>query len=432
MHSYFRSKGYRALMNAAIFNGIGNSLFNIVFIIYAGSLSFKTLAVSLASFVVYIPEIINVFLGYYADNTHHKYKWMVTSRLIQFGLFILLAFLIGMHESFFIFGILLLINVTSDCLGTFAGGLELPYFRHLIPDMELNGAMGFENATQTTLQIVFQGLGAVAIVWMNYNYGLFGLINAATFLIAALIIWTRRSIFREIDPQFKVNQSVEKKEPIFSSMLTTGKFMWTKKIIVLLMGFGLMMNTFFSALDGGLVNVTLLHNQQLWFGNYGTSVAIVNISMSVGIVLGSLIQNDFLVHTKFTTMVAYLSLIMIGLGTCFISGGSIWPIAVLIFISGYVLGKLNPRASSMFIKLIPDDRLGASMGFLNMALMIGAPIGSAFFLTIANISQNGIDISWIVFVTGMFLTGIAAVIARLKVDESDEEMDGDPNEVEPK
>lgn len=431
MHSYFRSKGYRALMNASIFNGIGNSLFNIVFIIYAGSLSFKTLAVSLASFVVYIPEIINVFLGYYADNTHHKYKWMVLSRMIQFGLFILLAFLIGMHESLFIFGILLLINVASDCLGNFAGGLELPYFRHLIPDMELNGAMGFENATQTTLQIVFQGLGAVAIVWMNYNYGLFGAINAATFLIAALVIWIHRSIFRKIDPQFKVNQSVEKKEPVFSSMLTTGKLMWTKKIIVLLMGFGVVMNTFFSALDG-LVNVTLLHKQQLWFGNYGTSVAIVNISMSVGIVLGSLIQHDFLIHTKFSTMVAYLSLMMIGLGTCFISGGSIWPIAVLIFISGYVLGKLNPRASSMFIKLIPDDRLGASMGFLNMVMIIGAPVGSAFFLTIANISQNGIDISWIVFVTGMFLTGIAAVIARLKVDESDEEMDGDPNEAETK
>ncbi len=30
MHSYFRSKGYRALINAALFNGIGNSLFNIV------------------------------------------------------------------------------------------------------------------------------------------------------------------------------------------------------------------------------------------------------------------------------------------------------------------------------------------------------------------------------------------------------------------
>ena len=107
MHSYFRSKGYRALMNAAIFNGIGNSLFNIVFIIYAGSLSFKTAAVSIASFITYIPEMIIVVLGYYADNTHHKYEWMVLARVSQFTLFIGLALMIGLPGSTLVFGGLL-------------------------------------------------------------------------------------------------------------------------------------------------------------------------------------------------------------------------------------------------------------------------------------------------------------------------------------
>ncbi|GAA3196012.1 MFS transporter [Lentilactobacillus kefiri] len=424
MHSYFRSKGYRALINAALFNGIGNSLFNIVFIIYAGSLSFKTLAVSLASFVVYIPQIINVFLGYYADNTHHKYEWMVSSRLIQFGLFMMLAFLIGMHESLWIFGILLAINVSSDCLGMFASGLELPYFRHLVPDNELNDAMGFEMATDTTLQLAFQGIGSVAIVWLNYNYGLFGVINALTFSVAALIIWTRKSIFQKIDPQLSVNQpdaDMHKPEPIFKSMRTTAKFMFSKKILVLILSFAFAMNTFFSAMNG-MINVSLLHNHNLWFGNYGTTVALVSIATSVGTVLGSLISRDFLAHTKFSTMITYVCFMLVVLAGYFVTGKSILLITILSFTSGYVLGKLNPRVSALVIRIIPDDRLGASMGFVNMAVLIGAPVGSAFFLTIANIGSRGITYSWIIFGICALLLGIAGVIAGIKVDESEEDV----------
>ncbi|WP_321384565.1 hypothetical protein [uncultured Enterococcus sp.] len=33
MNEYLTNKGYRALINAALLNGIGNSLFNIVFVI---------------------------------------------------------------------------------------------------------------------------------------------------------------------------------------------------------------------------------------------------------------------------------------------------------------------------------------------------------------------------------------------------------------
>lgn len=422
MHSYFRSKGYRALMNAAIFDGIGTSLFNIVFIIYAGSLTFKTVAVSLASFITYIPQIINVFLGYYADNTHHKYQWMMLSRIAQFGLFAMLTVLIDMRSSIGLFGILLVINILSDCVGEFSSGLELPYFRYLIPDDELNGAMGFATATQTTFQIVFQGIGAVLIVWLSYDYSLFGGINAVTFLLAAIVIWGRRSIFKGIDPQLKVNQPKEKvatKPSIWESLLTTGKFMKSKKIVVVILSFAFAINTIASGMDG-LLNVSLLHNQNLWFGNYGNSVALVNITLSVGIILGAIIQHDFLSKTTVTRLVAYVSGMLVFLACAFIFGKSILLIVICCVISGYLLGKINPRVSTMFLKIIPNDRLGASMGFINMVVLIGAPIGSGFFLTIANLGQSGIFYSWLIF--GICSSGlmVACVAIGFHIDEAAE------------
>ncbi|GED93920.1 major facilitator superfamily transporter [Lentilactobacillus buchneri subsp. silagei] len=416
MHSYFRSKGYRALMNAAIFNGIGNSLFNIVFIIYAGSLSFKTAAVSIASFITYIPEMINVVLGYYADNTHHKYEWMVLARVNQFTLFIGLALMIGLPGSTLVFGGVLAINVISDCLGTFSGSLELPYFRFLIPNEEMNDAMGFEMATETTLQMVFQGVGAVAIVWLNHNYGLFGAINAATFLIAAIVIWTRRSIFKGIDPKLSVNQpkSATPKQSLLKSLIVTGHFMMSKKVVVVILAFAFVMNTIASGMTG-LINVSLLHNQALWLGNYGNIVALVSISMSLGMILGAVIQHDFLANTTVVRLAAYISWMLVFLAATFLTGISIVLIAVVSVITGYLLGKINPRVSAMFIKLIPDDRLGASMGFINMVLLIGAPIGSGFFLTIANLGSQGVFASWLIFGICSFGLAVAAMVCDRKM-----------------
>ncbi len=121
-------------------------------------------------------------------------------------------------------------------------------------------------------------------------------------------------------------------------------------------------------------------------------------------------------------MITYVCFMLVVLAGYFVTGKSILLITILSFTSGYVLGKLNPRVSALVIRIIPDDRLGASMGFVNMAVLIGAPVGSAFFLTIANIGSRGITYSWIIFGICALLLGIAGVIAGIKVDESEEDV----------
>ena len=412
MNSYIRSKGFRALINAAVFNGIGNSLFNIVFIIYAGSLPFKTLAVSLASFVTYLPQILNVVIGYYADGTHHTYLAMVASRLGQFGLFIGLAVLMLGSITIWTFLILLAINVISDCLGQFSNGLELPYFRHLVPNNELNAAMGLEVATQTTLQMIFQGIGAVGIVWLNYRYSLFGIINAVTFLAAAGVIWLNRAIFIGIDPLLAVNQVAEttpKKPPMKASLIMTGKLLWSKRPLVIVIIFAFLVNTVACALDG-LINLAILHNRALWLGNYGNSVAAVNICLSAGTVLGALIQQDGLARTNFLRLNGYVCLSLVGLAASYIFSNSLVLITIVSGLRGYLMGKVNPRVSAAFIKLIPDDQLGRSMGFVNMVALAGAPLGSGVFLTIANLGKSGLFSSWLIFGITSFLIAVASWI----------------------
>lgn len=62
MNTYLTNKEYRILTNATLLNAIGNSLFNIVFIVYASMLPFNTLAVSLASITILFQASFSLLL----------------------------------------------------------------------------------------------------------------------------------------------------------------------------------------------------------------------------------------------------------------------------------------------------------------------------------------------------------------------------------
>lgn len=156
MKEYRYNTGFRALTNAALLDGMGNALYNIVFIVYASTLSFRVLAVSLASVATFIPSLLQAYTGFLADQTQNKTRWLLWSRLLQGGLFVLLAICIALPESIPLFLGLLLINIGSDCLGQYGSGLQLPFVSRMVTTEHLEGAIGFQTASGTFFQIIFQ------------------------------------------------------------------------------------------------------------------------------------------------------------------------------------------------------------------------------------------------------------------------------------
>ena len=72
MHEYMNNHGYRAILNASLLSGIGDSLYNIVFIIYAATMPFKSLAVTLAAMATSLPTMLSMITGSLADRTQAK------------------------------------------------------------------------------------------------------------------------------------------------------------------------------------------------------------------------------------------------------------------------------------------------------------------------------------------------------------------------
>lgn len=399
MHEYLTNRGYRAILNASLLSGIGDSLYNIVFIIYAATMPFKSLAVTLAAMATSVPTMLSLLTGSLADRTHAKTRHMVATRLGQMLLFLSLAVMILLPDSFPLFLSLLLINIVSDSLGQYGNGLTLPLLHRLIPAKELNTALSFQSATSSTVQLVFQGLGASLIVLLNHNYALFGLLNALTFLLAAVTLVFRKKQLKQAEPPVTTGKS----QPVIGNIRAVLKFLTGNQFLFAVILFAMLVNTLGSSVDG-LMNITLVQEPDLWLRDFGTTVAIINVVFSVGLIFGALFAKDGLQRLSTFKLLSLLMAAIVGLSSSFFLLHSIVAALGFSFVTAYLMGKINPRLATVMMRQVPEQQMGTTAGVVNLAALIGMPVGQVIFFTIANLASA--HVSWIVMAglaTGLFL-----------------------------
>lgn len=416
MHEYLTNRGYRAILNAGLLSGIGDSLYNIVFIIYAATMPFKSLAVTLAAMATSVPTMLSLLTGSLADRTHAKTWHMVATRLGQMLLFLSLAVMILLPASFPLFLSLLLINIVSDSLGQYGNGLTLPLLHRLIPAKELNTALSFQSATSSTVQLVFQGLGASLIVLLNHNYALFGLLNALTFLLAAVTLVFRKKQLKQAEPPVTTGKS----QPVIGNIRAVLKFLAGNQFLFAVILFAMLVNTLGSSVDG-LMNITLVQEPDLWLRDFGTTVAIINVVFSVGLIFGALFAKDGLQRLSTFKLLSLLMAAIVGLSSSFFLLHSIVAALGFSFVTAYLMGKINPRLATVMMRQVPEQQMGTTAGVVNLAALIGMPVGQVIFFTIANLASA--HVSWIVMAglaTGLFLVWMSTKILDPVFTDSDQ------------
>ena len=389
MHEYMNNHGYRAILNASLLSGIGDSLYNIVFIIYAATMPFKSLAVTLAAMATSLPTMLSMITGSLADRTQAKTRHMVAARIGQMLLFCGLAGMIVLPASLTLFLGLLTINILSDTLGQYGNGLTLPILHRLIPAKELNTAISFQSATGTTVQMVFQAVGASLIVLLDHNYALFGAINAVTFLLAAVVLIRQNKRLKQAEPPVATHVH----QPIFKNIRNVIRFLTTNHFLLAVIIFAMLVNTLGSSVDG-LMSVTLVQQPMMWLRNFGTTVAIMNIIFSVGLILGALFAKDGLQRLSTFKLLGLLMAAMIGLSCSFFLLQSLWAAMIFSFATAYLMGKINPRLSTVMMRLVPERQMGTTAGVINLVALLGMPVGQMVFFTIANVVSAAV--SWMV------------------------------------
>ena len=407
MQELLKNKPFVTMVLASLFNTVGGELFNIVFIVYAQTMPFAGLAVSIASMAWVAPTLTAILTGYLADRTVHKTRMQVVIKLIQVCIYLAMAMTIGRSKSLPVFLLLVAMDMTSSMLEGYAGSLWMPVLKHLVQPGQLHQATSITSAASSVAAVISAGGGAVLIALLGNRFAVFALINAVTFLLAGILVAVGYQKFTRAE--VSVNGSpVGKHVGLASSLhVILGEFRHSA-FLVLMVGFGCMVNLLGTALQP-LLNLGLISMPEVWWGSYGTTIAAVNGISSLGLILGALLAADPL---RRLPMAHLLTGVMAAAAV--VGVNLVWlRIPALLFFSllalNYLLGKINPRFMTMLISTVAEDHLAATMGAVQTVMMIGAPLGQMVFLTLGNLVGIPITMSIYAGLTGLLALTIFSV-----------------------
>ena len=384
MNIFLKNKLYRLFTISSAFGNAGRTLFDIAFIIYATSLPNPELAVSIVSIATTLPYIISFILGYFADQTKDKYNRILSTRFYQFLLFSLFAFVCIYGVQWWIFIVLVFVNVVADILGGYNGYLSMSINTRLVRKEQLSEALAFISSINNTISLGGKAVGVFVLGLLSYNYSYFGMLNATLFLIAFLILAKYKNAMKAEIGSFKVDnkEKVSTKRFLKDTIENFKILREIKKIynfVILFLG----MN-FYSSAMFALLLVILVKNESLLFGNVAYTITLLEIVEVLSTIAGGVYQISFYKNMSLrNNAILEIILFIMYVGNLLILQNK-FILVILTVIIGYFAGISNPKLDALILQSVPEEKQTSIYSIFSTVITISVPIGTTVILFFAN------------------------------------------------
>ena len=384
MNIFLKNKLYRLFTISSAFGNAGRTLFDIAFIIYATSLPNPELAVSIVSIATTLPYIISFILGYFADQTKDKYNRILSTRFYQFLLFSLFALVCIYGVQWWIFIVLVFVNVVADILGGYNSYLSMSINTRLVRKEQLSEALAFISSINNIISLGGKAVGVFVLGLLSYNYSYFGMLNAVLFLIAFLILAKYKNAMKVEIGSFKINnkEKVSTKRFLKDTIENFKILREIKKIynfVILFLG----MN-FYSSAMFALLLVILVKNESLLFGNVAYTITLLEIVEVVSTIAGGVYQISFYKNMSLrnNTILEIILFIMYVENLLILQNKFI--LVILTIVIGYFAGISNPKLDALILQSVPEEKQTSIYSIFSTIITISVPIGTTVILFFAN------------------------------------------------
>ena len=384
MNIFLKNKLYRLFTISLAFGNAGRTLFDIAFIIYATSLPNPELAVSIVSIATTLPYIISFILGYFADQTKDKYNIILSTRFYQFLLFSLFALVCIYGVQWWIFIVLVFVNVVADILGGYNSYLSMSINTRLVRKEQLSEALAFISSVNNTISLGGKAAGVFILGLLSYNYSYFGMLNAVLFLIAFLILAKYKNAMKAEIGSFKVKNTEKVSTKIFlKDTIENFKILREiKKIynfVVLFLG----MN-FYSSAMFALLLVILVKNDSLLFGNVAYTITLLEIVEVLSTIAGGVYQISFYKNMSLrNNAILEIILFIMYVGNLLLLQNK-FILVILTVIIGYFAGISNSKLDALILQSVPEEKQTSIYSIFSTIITISVPIGTTVILFFAN------------------------------------------------
>ena len=394
---FLKNQQFRTIAVSRAFQAFGETLFNYAFLVYAAELPHAKLAVSVISVVLALPSMLQFFFGAVAGRVAKRIQWILTTRLIEIAGYVVIAVVFATTTPGWLpLLIILPFLVLSDVISNVAGLVLQPLIKHLVVDEHLEAANGYMMAINNTLAMVGGVIGVSLLALVHHNFTIFALLNGGFFLLSWVNLFIGRRQLLVTDRQF--------------SDLVKPADTRLRAMMVYIISMAGLVNLLGNAAQG-LLQLSVLANKQMWHGGYGTTLALIDAGIGVGIVAGSSLFNGYLHKIKLPSLVNGVVMMMVinALAVLFLPRFGL--LIVINFLLGFAMGKLNPKYGALVTRIVPEEHLTTVAGLLGTFEMIGVPLGQAVFLGIANIFST--TIAWYgILGLGVILIGYSVKMMR--------------------
>ena len=384
MNIFLKNKLYRLFTISLAFGNAGRTLFDIAFIIYATSLPNPELAVSIVSIATTLPYVISFILGYFADQTKDKYNIILSTRFYQFLLFSLFALVCIYGVQWWIFIVLVFVNVVADILGGYNSYLSMSINTRLVRKEQLSEALAFISSVNNTISLGGKAAGVFILGLLSYNYSYFGMLNAVLFLIAFLILAKYKNAMKAEIGSFKIKNTEKVSTKIFlKDTIENFKILREiKKIynfVVLFLG----MN-FYSSAMFALLLVILVKNDSLLFGNVAYTITLLEIVEVLSTIAGGVYQISFYKNMSLrNNAILEIILFIMYVGNLLLLQNK-FILVILTVIIGYFAGISNPKLDALILQSVPEEKQTSIYSIFSTIITISVPIGTTVILFFAN------------------------------------------------
>lgn len=413
MKLFFKNGVYASLSLSRIFNTLGASIFNIVFVVFASSMPNPKFAIAVANFIVLVPTFFTIFAGIKADKTIRKARWLIHFGYLQALLFILVAFMTR-SSSYLAFSAVCLMNILSDIISDYRSGLQMPILKKNVPEKDLMEAFSFTQLISFLCSLAGQVLGVWLLTVSQQDFFLVALVNALTFLLSSTILYLVRRRLTH-DPVAISERKAPLKEEL-KKMYTSSKLIFEQEgsnNFLKLLAQILIVNAMAGSLIA-LYNLYLLDNP-IFQLSFSQSLLVLQTTLVLAMIAASLTPNDYFSRLSLNQLTLWAALTMILLA---ISNFLHLPVFVGIafgFLLAYISGKINPKINTLLLSKLPSDVLAQTSSFLSLLFSFSVPFGTMVFSSLALWNMNA---SWLIF----SIIGVIALLLSIEKKKDVKEM----------
>ena len=405
MKLFFKNGVYASLSLSRIFNTLGASIFNIVFVVFASSMPNPKFAIAVANFIVLVPTFFTIFAGIKADKTVHKVRWLIHFGYLQALLFVLVAFMTR-SSSYLAFSAVCLMNILSDIISDYRSGLQMPILKKNVPEKDLMEAFSFTQLISFLCSLAGQVLGVWLLTVSQQDFFLVALVNALTFLLSSTILYLVRRRLTH-DPVAISERKAPLKEEL-KKMYTSSKLIFEQEgsnNFLKLLAQILIVNAMAGSLIA-LYNLYLLDNP-IFQLSFSQSLLVLQTTLVLAMIAASLTPNDYFSRLSLNQLTLWAALTMILLA---VSNFLHLPVFVGIafgFLLAYISGKINPKINTLLLSKLPSNVLAQTSSFLSLLFSFSVPFGTMVFSSLALWNMNA---SWLIF----SIIGVIALLLSIE------------------